>query len=196
MELKKAARELGVSESSSRSEARSAYLVLMSDAAEELRGEPEKLEERRRILEAAYEEFGRTNEPDYRKPSNSNAQPKRHRSKANLAILFGSAAAVVVSMILASVFSDSDSSPTPKTEPSSDSSPTPKAELPDADIGNRGESSYLNTCWRESSGQQLQRVACGRSHDWVVSNEVRSELDCPASYLEADSWFLCLRESR
>lgn len=196
MELKKAARELGVSETSSRNEARSAYLVLMSDAAEELRGEPEKLEERRRVLEAAYEEFGRTSEPDYGKPSNSNAQPKRHRSKANLLFLFGSIAAVVVIGILFSVFSDSNSSPTPKTEPSSDSSPTPKTELPDVDIGNRGESSFLNTCWRESAGQQLQRVSCVRSHDWVVSNEVRSEFDCPAFYLEIDSWYLCLRESR
>lgn len=195
MDRRAAAALLGIPLTATRHEARTAYLRLLSEAAGTSSTE----------LDAAYATFtgdggpsGAGGGPAVGYGSSTMTRTSGPNRRWVLPVIGVAAVGLILAGLSIAANNASNSSTTGATLPPREPSVVDTPREP-----NRGESGWLNTCWKDAGAPNsdgsipLTQVECSwTTADWLAYRESLTEAGCANDYIQTpEGWYLCLRSN-
>jgi hypothetical protein len=206
MDKRAASRVLGIDPSASRTEARAAYLRLLTEAASEQTTRPDWYQQRAAELQAAYDSFGEdTILSDGSGASTVDSAKGKGGISTSGKVFLAILGLLILAGIVGAITSAVNPAPRKPTPPASSPQPVEESSTPAVDTApDAGQSGLVGTCWRDVPGAQpdaqgmvnVEEVDCSSSSaEWYAYKEATTSSGCSEDYLETtNGYYVCLRK--
>lgn len=206
MDKRAASRVLGIDPGASRTEARAAYLRLLTEAASQQTTRPDWYQQRAAELQSAYDSYG---EDTLLNDSAGTSAAAPAKAKGGISTVGKVFLAILGLLILAGIVGAVASAVNPAqpkpTPPAASPRPVQETTAPPVDpVPDAGESGLVGTCWRDVPGAQpdgegmvsVEEVGCSSSSaEWYAYKESTNSSACSMDYLETtNGYYVCLRK--